>query len=751
MGVQQNTNGTWNTGDTINGNSKTNISLILNDTAGDLASIVDANKIASVNVNLAASSGLNELEFTDVAAVNVTNGTGGSTLTVTNAAQSTVHGMSLAGRAFTETITYASTSGAADVAALSVAGTGTSKTDSVFNVQNSNNIEAVTLATSGTNYVTVNAGTGAAKITVTGSGTNDLTIGSAAATMLLDASATTGDNVLNIGNLLSSSDTILGGSGADELTASVTTAGQLLTTVTGVEAVALDFQAAGIYNAKNTTGITGLELNLSADATVTNLASSVAEILLTETTATVEDVSVTYASGTTSDVDVFVGAEDTTATNVSVDIGDVAINGTSGAVAIISTGEADNAIDALSFDKATTVEVVALDQGLEVGTTTTLSKATNILFDAAGDDLTFTGDVTASVDVETLAFAATGSGNLLDLTGTASAFSGTYSISTIDIVAAEAGSVTVDDLEWNGKNASGTAVNTIMNISSDTGSTVTISDMDSVSNDVTVSELNVSGAGTVVIGGNLAGDVNISTVTSTLTGQLDLDASSTDNAMTVTLGNAVSTTNNIVETGSGADNVTGGSGKDNIETNAGVDIVYAGAGNDTIVGGANVDNLYGEAGNDAFTATVSDFAEGELVDGGAGTDTMTVTFGSDTALTYVGRTVSSLEGLTFADIASGDTVVITQGTGLVTVTGFTDALTPTAATLTLNKYSTNFDAQASASAAAVVAAGDWYHADAGDNDALTYWDEVANSAVTITLVGTDTTIAVVSNNLVLTA
>ncbi|HEV8608216.1 MAG TPA: right-handed parallel beta-helix repeat-containing protein, partial [Tepidisphaeraceae bacterium] len=91
--------------------------------------------------------------------------------------------------------------------------------------------------------------------------------------------------------------------------------------------------------------------------------------------------------------------------------------------------------------------------------------------------------------------------------------------------------------------------------------------------------------------------------------------------------------NDTVEGGDDADEIIGGVGDDSISGNAGPDTVYAGDGNDIvhgqIAGGAGEDNardqIYGENGNDQL------FGEGgpDILDGGAGIDTVSGDAGND--------------------------------------------------------------------------------------------------------------------------
>jgi len=73
----------------------------------------------------------------------------------------------------------------------------------------------------------------------------------------------------------------------------------------------------------------------------------------------------------------------------------------------------------------------------------------------------------------------------------------------------------------------------------------------------------------------------------------------------------------------GADSIIGAQGNDVINGLNANDTIDGGTGNDTIEGGAGQDNLAGGAGGDTFLVTsVSDFAAGETISGGANTSTV---------------------------------------------------------------------------------------------------------------------------------
>jgi len=102
-------------------------------------------------------------------------------------------------------------------------------------------------------------------------------------------------------------------------------------------------------------------------------------------------------------------------------------------------------------------------------------------------------------------------------------------------------------------------------------------------------------------------------------------------------------------------------------------------------------------------------------------------------------------------LGATNAVVVTQGTGLVTVKD----LGAVGATLTLNQGATAFDGAAQGSAAAVNVAGEWFYNGTGAADGvLTYFDQTGNAAVTVTLVGVETAgtggVAMVGGNLVFT-
>jgi hypothetical protein len=360
---------TWNTGDSITGNNLTTVSLIAD---GGAASVVSVTNVAAINLNLVDDTTLNASQFTNVAAVNVTNGVAASDLTVSSAALGTTYGVSSAND-YGVTLQYAGATGSADTAKLSASGTGNSTTDTTFDVATGNVIEAVTLATSGTNFLTVNGGTGAATITVTGAGTNEVTIGSAASTLTYDASAATGNNVVNIGTALSTTDVFKGGTGAADTLLATVSSSITPANLSNVEILTLEMNG-GAINASNISGVTTLNLR--------HLANTVATI--NQITGSSTAASYGYATGA--------------AATVLCDFDSASANVTNGTTAIVNAaaitidGDADNNVDlgtSFTAATATTLTVSGDAAALDVGATINAGSATAITVTGAAGAVTF--------------------------------------------------------------------------------------------------------------------------------------------------------------------------------------------------------------------------------------------------------------------------------------------------------------------------------------------------------------------------
>ena len=169
--------------------------------------------------------------------------------TVTNAPIGATYGLSGKGDL---TVSYASVTGSADEAKLSLTGAGTSASNpSTVVVSTSNAIEDINITTTGTNYVILDAGTGGDNITIAGAGTNRIDIGdnssAVGSNVLVNASTATGANTIDMGTTLGLGDNITGGTGSDTIIADFATAATVLPTLSGVETLEVDFSAAATF------------------------------------------------------------------------------------------------------------------------------------------------------------------------------------------------------------------------------------------------------------------------------------------------------------------------------------------------------------------------------------------------------------------------------------------------------------------------------------------------------------------------
>lgn len=689
---------TWNTGDTINGNGLTKISLIENGATG--ANIVDANNIASIDVNLAATSTLNETEFNDVAQIAIVNGTSGTALTVSAHDLATTLAVQK-NREYDVTVgSYADVSGKTDTVALSVANAGTSATNFtdgyvLFDLSVGNAIEAVTLATSGTNYVSINAGTGAAKIAVTGSGTNDILIVNAASTNAIDLSATTGTNNLDIGTLISSAETVTGGSGEDTLVAELDTTGQHLPTVSGVENLEISFSAAGTINASKITGATSLDVSGStAASTFSNLSADV-ETLSTIVTNGANNVTFGYASKSAAVVDYNVGGKAAVANNATTfsNVADLTINaagkstsslgnlaaGTAATALTLTTAAAANdlTVGTLTAAKLTSVAVAAGAGDVTVGAFTTAA-LTSIDVTSTGGAVTLTAAGLAATTFESLDVNVSGGADVaVAAAGITAHAAQVSSFNTLSVVAGDDSTITVGAINA-GKGADAANITTYdvtlgAHTAADTSAigsltAYTVGDINvtvgaaSAASTLSLNTIAATEVGniTVAVGTNetvsltnddtSADGITVGDITATGAGAFNYTLNSTTGAGTVGAVDASGLTGVATINLSGATNgttLTGGSKGDTLGGTTGDDIIQGNAGADSLTGngGSDVFNYtaWSQTGITAGTAdTIVDFATAN--------DLIDVTTSAGTASNY-----DDLDGSLLADFAAAKT------------------------------------------------------------------------------------------------
>jgi filamentous hemagglutinin len=702
---------TLNTGDTVNGNGKTVMSLIVNDVGdADIAPIADINNLAAINVNLAlnaaAGSALNMVEFDNVARVAITQGSTNQELDITNAQFDTTYAIDLARAVAVDIVSFEDDTGAADTVSLAFNGAGTSATARAVIDLSDEAVESVNIATSGTSFASVNNGSAVETYTITGAGTTDLVIDDAAATMTIDASGNSGTNTLRIGSLLTSLDTIIGGSGADTLRA-IANVGTTRATISAVETLRFDFDNAGAtQDLRNATGVTTLTLEGDETATVTRAASTIANVNLVSTTSTgADDVNVTYTTGSDTATTLTIGTTNAAGT-AAVSTGTVTIAGNAGALTVSSTGDAANAAEDIVADDVasltvSTVQDLAVTGGggddisaasatsatfttaggdLTVDDDVILTDATAVDFNALNGAITVTGDVAGAAENVVINFTANG-GNANDIRVAGQITSENFD--AINVAAAAAADVTIVDILV----GTDTADTTTHEINLEALGTGTI---------VTVADVNAEATGDVLDLVTVTTDADGEVSFTVAAGETDLviseiDATASAGTLTVDLGgaNLAGATGVDMSTGAGdtlailtadADTFVGGTGADEVWGMGGADDITLGGGHDIVGFTTNVTaDVVGDFVAGATTVASSDVAEFDLsafnalvgamqLGDGSG---MVVADGLVRAVTAAAGSgnisasaanVYALTGTTYANLAAVDAAIITGGT-----------------------------------------------------------------------------------------
>jgi hypothetical protein len=313
------TDATYTAGDSIDGaNGTDTLNLVATGTTASAAVIVK--NVEAINIQDTVGATFNALLVENNAGITFTNTVAGQTSTVTNGALGSTMGLAGKGNLVVD---YATTSGTTDTANVSLNGVGTSsKVVSTVDVGDTNTVEAVKIATHGTNFVNLLAGTAAGTVTVTGDGTNTFTFGSIKATSTIDASASTGTNTFDLGTGgLSNGDVIKGGTGADTVKFTATSALGIVT-LSGVETLSGTVNADLSLNLGTSTGLKTLTLaggtgsldvtNAPAELTTVNYQSTFASSGSSGID-TDNDFSLAYKTGTVGNITVNLGTA--TATN----------------------------------------------------------------------------------------------------------------------------------------------------------------------------------------------------------------------------------------------------------------------------------------------------------------------------------------------------------------------------------------------------------------------------------------------------
>lgn len=130
---------------------------------------------------------------------------------------------------------------------------------------------------------------------------------------------------------------------------------------------------------------------------------------------------------------------------------------------------------------------------------------------------------------------------------------------------------------------------------------------------------------------------------------------------------------------SSASSVDGGVGNDSVTGGSANDTLIGGTGNDTITSGSGNDSIVAGDGNDAIVMGAN-LATGDVIDGGAGTDTLSV---SAAIAAAAAATISNVEVISFSAAAAQDmTAFLNSGITTLGTTLGTLAITNAQSTLT---------------------------------------------------------------------
>jgi len=734
---------TLNTGDILTGIGGTNTFSITGN--GGTAAVVETNNLQNVDVRAVVDTEINQVLMSGVTNASSTGSLGN--VSFTNAQLGTTYSLNntnnIVGDTADLTVTYQAASGTADTAVLSINNAGgkvgsTTITQTITTTASTGDIEAISLATAGSNQVSLGGGAKVSKFTITGDGTNTVTIVAAATNMTLDASGTSGTNTLVVDSLLSTADTIVGGSGADTLRGTISTATQMLPSISDVETLDLTFAAAGIFNATNVSDVTKITLTPTANSTFTNLSADIATIQIGKTSAiSGGSVSATYASGSDSAMAVTLGATPTSGT-AAVGIGRLTLAGNAGAATVGSAGSTTNTItvvesgagsddsgSAIVANKTVDLTLVGTSQALTISNeddaaaTVSATAATSITVDATVKDVTLanaavgalndtiaadeslaTLDITAGAgiaSVEDIDVTASSTTAAINLTANITAGTKHATVGTIDIngggasgsstkatvnltstagSAAASGYVTVAgvDLDEGTTGTSSTAINMTADAGNVTLTTLTLTDTDSTA-------LVVSAAsGQTAQIDTLAGTSNLTTITASGAGTISLFSAGTSSAVIGdTVVNASATTGNFTL------DLAGTLATNNVSVtlgNAGsakVNTVLTGAGADVITGGSGNDTVDAGAGADVVVGGSGN----DGITGGADADNLTGGAGADV---FVQTTTSSVDSTanTLGATYGGSTLTFGDGVDIITdfVSGTDDLSTTIAGAVT---------------------------------------------------------------------
>jgi len=626
---------TANTGDVINGGAGIDTLAI---TAVDAANpgLLQTSNLENVTVR-ALGAVVADALLMDGYTSYISNASSAA-LTVNNASIAATHGVknSLSGNAANLTVNYrgADVSGAADVAKISLEGAGSSVLASGATTPTITRVavavgagaESIDLTTTGNNFATVAGQVTTATLTLSGSGVNDIDVGTLRGTSTINAAASSAANTLNLGSAVTTGDAIIGGSGADTVTF---TAAQTATiSVTGVETLQVDGGTAVTTFSANP-ALANLNIRSTAATTLAGVSTLSNLNYQGDATAgyagTSGNVTLNTAfAGTADALAISIGNRGTLA-NGSFNAGTLAVSGIEG-VTVTQTNMAST------------------------GTTTFAIQNTGM------KTIAVTTPGTLALSMGTFASNAPG------FSGTAST-TGSNSVTAVNFsgVAGSSNSITFEA----GTFATGSTITAAVGGSTFVVGTETAADAITFTGGPGVDSFTTGTAGTftATLGGGATNVFN--------GGSLAAAAS----------GNTANVTG-----GDGADTITGGANADTINGGSGNDIIIGGLGADVIDGGAGADTYRVAVGVAAVGATAEvqtlTFTAGGAVDNVATTLVVSaagqianVTLAADAAVADIGPLVATalnqVAAGKFVASAAGAVVTVTYATAQGNVASLT--------------------------------------------------------------------------------
>jgi hypothetical protein len=437
--------GTFTVGDVITGNATTVFNLALNGTPTSLSTVTN---VGTVNLNAVASTTVNADLWSGIGSINVVTPTiAGTTTTISNAQVATTIG-DYSGNQASITVTYRDTAGSADTAHVALGGTGKSTAVSTIDVSSGNTVEGLVIGTAGTNFATINAGTAAKSIVIGGTGADTFTFGPTAATLTVDASATTASqNLTFVAGSIGAEDTILGGTGVDTVTAN---SALKFAHMTGIEKFVTTVDGGvGLFDGANVSGLTTMTINQGTSAGSEIFSNMKGEFTTLNINGPTGSQEVDYVSGAAATLAVTYGpgstAYDTTFEGLSV------------------TNVKDLTVTLNVGGTASNTMVVSGDIVLDKNVTTALT----VVNSGSLDSITTTIDVKKVDSLDSLIIRATGESSNLTISADVATNHNTQGLQNLEVTASGANSAAeLYQWDYNGATSLSTALTSLGNVMS---------------------------------------------------------------------------------------------------------------------------------------------------------------------------------------------------------------------------------------------------------------------------------------------